>query len=85
MTIYRGVYIIGSVTVLSLPLEEKKKDDVCVSSEMVRCCLSGPLAHFPELYTDRACLAALSGRQTSHLYLPRFLPNLFLSPLALSW
>lgn len=73
--------IIGTVTVLSLPLEKEKKDDVCVSAVMVRCRLSGPLAHFPELYTDRACLAALSSRQTSHPYLSRFLPNLFLSPL----
>lgn len=37
------------------------------------------LSSVPKPDTDRACLAALSGRQTSHLYLSRFLPNLFLS------
>lgn len=38
------------------------------------------LSTFPKLDTDRPCLTALSRRQTSHLYLSRFLPNLFLSP-----
>lgn len=37
------------------------------------------LSKVPKPDTDRARLAALSGRQTSHLYLSRFLPNLFLS------
>lgn len=36
------------------------------------------LSTVPKPDTDRARLAAL-GRQTSHLYLSRFLPNLFLS------
>lgn len=67
--------IIGNVIVPPLAQGKESKMMSVSGLRSVRA-----LSTSPKLDTDRPCLTALSSRQTSHLYLSRFLPNLFLSP-----